>query len=190
VLQSHPFQKFHDDERLIALLSDLVDRANVGMVQGRSSSRLTSEPFQSLRVLGYILWQEFQGDEASQIGVFSLVDDTHPTATELLDDAVVRDGQGNHAARLITHELHAFVPQSYLTQSAAGWILRLRQLLLVTNDFAQHVERGGVAQHALRAVACVLDEFTLYTVERSCGLRLCLSLSSYASAIDGRPICL
>ena len=53
---------------------------------------LTSESFQSLRVLGYVLWQEFQCDEAPKLGVLSLVDDTHPTVAEFLDDAVVRDG--------------------------------------------------------------------------------------------------
>jgi hypothetical protein len=29
-------------------------------------------------VLGYILWQEFERDEATKLGVLSLVDDTIP----------------------------------------------------------------------------------------------------------------
>ncbi len=33
MLQRHAVQKFHDDERLTFVLADLVDRADVGMVQ-------------------------------------------------------------------------------------------------------------------------------------------------------------
>jgi hypothetical protein len=44
-----------------------------------------------MRVFGHILWQEFQGDETPKLGVLSLVDDTHPAASELFKDAVVRD---------------------------------------------------------------------------------------------------
>ena len=69
------------------------------MVQGGSSSRLTSEPFQSLQVLGYVLWQEFQRDEAPKLGVLSLVDHTHPASAEFLDDAVVRDGLPDHGLK-------------------------------------------------------------------------------------------
>ena len=36
--------------------------------------------------------QELQGDKSVQGYVFSLVDHTHPPATQLLDDAVVRNG--------------------------------------------------------------------------------------------------
>jgi hypothetical protein len=37
-----------------------------------------------------------QGHEAVELGVFDLVHDAHPTATELLDDSVMRDGLANH----------------------------------------------------------------------------------------------
>ena len=50
------------------------------------------EARQRLRVLGDIIGQELQGDEAIELGVFGLVDHTHAAAAELLDDAVVRDG--------------------------------------------------------------------------------------------------
>jgi hypothetical protein len=35
--------------------------------------------------------QEFQGDEAPELSVLRLINDTHPTAAQLLDDAVVGD---------------------------------------------------------------------------------------------------
>lgn len=51
MFQGHAFQILHDDERLIVLLSDLVDRAYVGMIQCRCSTGLTVESFQRLRVV-------------------------------------------------------------------------------------------------------------------------------------------
>ena len=59
------------------------------MVEGR---RLSSKPLQPLAVVGEGLGQEFEGNEAVQAGVLSLVNHTHPATTELLDDAVMRDG--------------------------------------------------------------------------------------------------
>jgi hypothetical protein len=42
-------------------------------------------------VLSYIIGQEFERDESVQAYVFGLIDDTHTSATELFNDAVVRD---------------------------------------------------------------------------------------------------
>ena len=48
---------------LAVLLADFVDRADVGMVQGRSGLRFALETCQRLRVLGYFIGQELQGDK-------------------------------------------------------------------------------------------------------------------------------
>jgi len=40
--------------------------------------------------------EETQGDEAAQPRVLGLIDHAHATATEPLDDAVVRDGLVDH----------------------------------------------------------------------------------------------
>ena len=45
---------------------------------------------------GEFIGKEFEGDEAAQLGVFSFVNNTHAATTELLDDAVVRDGLVDH----------------------------------------------------------------------------------------------
>jgi hypothetical protein len=85
---------FHSD--CIAVLADFVNGANVGMVQCRRSTSFTTKPFECLRVAGYILWQKFQGYEATKLGILSLIDNTHPTAAEPLQDAVVRYGLADH----------------------------------------------------------------------------------------------
>ena|ERR1700757_2013292 len=99
MFKSHPFQKFHHDERMTILLSDLMDRADVRMVQRGCSPRLTAESFERLLVLGEVFGQELQSDEAAKFGVFSFVNDTHPPTSQLLDDAVVGDGLADKLRR-------------------------------------------------------------------------------------------
>jgi hypothetical protein len=50
---------------------------------------------------GYLVRQKLQGDEAVQLYILGLVDHTHPAATELLDEAVVRDGLADHWALIL-----------------------------------------------------------------------------------------
>src|SRR5208282_2571554 len=82
-------QQFHGDERLTVLLPDLMDGADVRMVQGGCRLRLALEPSQGLRVTDNLFREELQSDKTVQGQVFSLVDDTHPATAQLLDDAVV-----------------------------------------------------------------------------------------------------
>ena len=96
VLQRHAIEKFHYDEKAAFLTTDFMDRANVGMVEGRSGTRLTTETFQRLRVLCQFIWQEFERYEAPELNILGLEDHAHTAATDLLDDAVVRDGLADH----------------------------------------------------------------------------------------------
>ena len=43
--------------------------------------------------------QESEGHKAAEFGVLGLVDNAHPTAAQLLDDAVVRDGLADQFER-------------------------------------------------------------------------------------------
>ena len=86
----------HRDERLPVLLANVIDRADVRMVQGRCSLGLTLKAGQRLGVSRNFRREELQCDEAMQPRVLGLVHYPHATATELLDDAVVRDGSADH----------------------------------------------------------------------------------------------
>src|ERR1700730_2159075 len=92
VLQGLPVQKFHDDERLAFLLADLVNCADVGMIKGRGCAGFPAKSFEGLWVSRYIFGQKLQSNKAPEFRVFRLVNHTHPTPAQLLDDAVVRDG--------------------------------------------------------------------------------------------------
>src|SRR5580704_12777107 len=77
--------------------SDIVDRADVGMVQGGSGLGLALEAGKRLRVAGNFLRQEFEGDEAVQARVLGFVYDAHAAAAEFFYDAVVRNGLADHS---------------------------------------------------------------------------------------------
>ena len=105
VLEGHAFEKFHGDEGLIIVLADLVDRADVGVVQRRSGTGLAAETFERVRIAGNVSRKEFQGDKSAQADVFGLVDYAHASAAEFLDDAVVRDGLAYHGpGRMLRRE--------------------------------------------------------------------------------------
>jgi hypothetical protein len=59
------------------------------------------EASQRLRILGNLVRQELQGDKTVQLYVLGFVDDTHSTAAELLDDAIVRDGLADHVPHML-----------------------------------------------------------------------------------------
>src|ERR1700680_760560 len=97
MLQRRPFQKLHRDEGLGIMLADLINRADVGMIEGRRSAGFAPEALGGLGVLGKFFRKEFQADEASNLKVFGLVDHAHPAAAELLDYAVMRYGFADHS---------------------------------------------------------------------------------------------
>ena len=82
---------------MAVLLPDLMNRADIRMVESRGCLRLPLETSQRLGVSGDLVRQELQGDKTMQSGVLGLVHHTHAAATELLDDSVVRDGLADHA---------------------------------------------------------------------------------------------
>jgi hypothetical protein len=45
---------------------------------------------------GHVIGEKLERDKAAKLGVFGLVDHTHPTTAQLLNDAVVRDGSTDH----------------------------------------------------------------------------------------------
>jgi hypothetical protein len=59
------------------------------MVQGGSSPGLAAETFQHLWILGHIVGEELERDEASKLSVFGLIDDAHAAAAKLLHNPVM-----------------------------------------------------------------------------------------------------
>ena len=96
MLESRAIQKFHGDESLAILLANVVDGADVGMIESRRRLGFALKAGRACASRA-IIGEKFEGDETMEAGVLGLVDDAHAAAAELLDDAVVRDGLADHA---------------------------------------------------------------------------------------------
>ena len=90
-------EALHRDEQVFFVLANLVDRANVGMIEGGGGASFSAETLQRLRILQGLLGQELQSYQSSQTNVLGLVDDAHSSAAKLFNDAVMRDGFANHS---------------------------------------------------------------------------------------------
>jgi hypothetical protein len=63
VFQGDAFEEFHGDESLAVLLTDIVDGADVGMVERRGGLGFALKTGEGLRVAGNIFGQKFESDE-------------------------------------------------------------------------------------------------------------------------------
>ena len=79
-----------------SVLADVVDGANVRMIQRGSRPGLRSQPLNRLRVLAEFVGYELQRDLAAQAGVLAGVDHTHPARAQLARDAIVRNCPPEH----------------------------------------------------------------------------------------------
>ena len=66
VLQRHAVEKLHRHEGATIFLTDVVNRADVGMVQSGSGPGLTTKPLQRLRITRNFVRQKLQGDKPSE----------------------------------------------------------------------------------------------------------------------------
>jgi hypothetical protein len=96
VLEGDALEVFHGDEGPSFKLTDVMDGADMWVVQCGCGLGFTLEAAQGLRVFSDVVRKEFEGNETVQACVLGLVDYSHPAAAQLLDDAVVRDGLADH----------------------------------------------------------------------------------------------
>src|ERR1700688_1628312 len=75
---------------------DLVDGADVGMVQLRSGAGFPLEAVQRLLIAGHIVRNKLEGYVTAQACVFSFIDDPHTSAPKLTENAVVGDRLADH----------------------------------------------------------------------------------------------
>ena len=100
VLERRPLEEFHDDERAPVVLADIVDSADVGMVQSGRGQRLASKSTEGLGIFRQLVREQFERHKTMEPRVFRLVDDTHPAAPELMEDLVMRNRLFRHHGAL------------------------------------------------------------------------------------------
>ena len=89
MLQRHAIEKFHSDEGLAVLLANVMNRADVGMVQGGSGLCLALEAAERLRIASHLIGQKFESNKPAQPGILGLVNHAHAASTQLLDNSVM-----------------------------------------------------------------------------------------------------
>jgi hypothetical protein len=91
VFQRGAVQELHGNERFPVLFADVVNRADVGVIQGGGGLGFATKAGQCVLILRYMLRQKCKGYETVEARVLGFVDNAHPAATKLLDDAVMRE---------------------------------------------------------------------------------------------------
>jgi hypothetical protein len=84
---------------MAVVLANLVDGANVRMIQRRGRAGLSSETLNRLLVLRRIVGKKFKCNEAAEQRVLGLIDDSHPAAAKPLDNPIMGDGLADHCER-------------------------------------------------------------------------------------------
>ena len=75
---------------------DVVDGADVRMIQGRRGPRFSLESFERLLILGEVFGKELERHHAAELGVLRLVHDAHAPATQFFKNAIVGNRLANH----------------------------------------------------------------------------------------------
>jgi len=96
VLESGTFHVLHDDEGAAVVLLNIVDGADVGMIQRGSRAGFALEAFQGLRIFGDVIRQELERHEAPQFGVLGFVHYAHATTAEFFDNPVLAESFADH----------------------------------------------------------------------------------------------
>ena len=91
MLERLAFEILHGDEEAAAIFGDFVNRADVGMIQRGGGASFAAETLKGRGILGNVVGEKLQGNRAAKIHVFGFVDDAHPSAAELFENAEVGD---------------------------------------------------------------------------------------------------
>jgi len=104
VVEGAAVEELHGDEGPPLFLADVVDGADIGVVQGRGRLGFPAKAGQRLLIAGKFIGKKLQGHEAAQAGIFGFVHDSHSTVAELFGDPIVRNGLVVHVARWLDSE--------------------------------------------------------------------------------------
>ena len=96
VLEGLAFHQFHGDERLAFVLINVINGADVGVIESRGRAGFALETLQRLTVFGHLFGQKLESHTTAQLGVFGLIHHSHAAATQLFKNAIVRNGLTDH----------------------------------------------------------------------------------------------
>ena len=93
--QGLPLDILHGDEQLAVGLADLVNRADVGMVERRRCTRLSHQPLSGVIVCGRVRWQQLDRHAPAQVRVFGQKHFGHAAGAEPGANLVVPESRAD-----------------------------------------------------------------------------------------------
>jgi hypothetical protein len=73
-----------------------VDSHNVGMIERGCGPSLANESLNGGGVCHDSFWQKLQRHATEELGIFCLINLTHPTGADFFNDAIVAERLANH----------------------------------------------------------------------------------------------
>src|SRR5229473_1988623 len=86
MFQGLAMKKFHCDKLLTLVLTDVVNGADVWMIQRRRSLCLAPEPLKRLTIMGHANRKELERDMPMQAQILGFVNLTHTSLSDKLND--------------------------------------------------------------------------------------------------------
>jgi len=90
------FEQLHCNEGSLLEFVDIMDDADVGMIQSGSRAGFPPKPLQHSVICGVVLRKKLESQDATKPDILSLVHHTHTAAAELFQDPVVGYGLPDH----------------------------------------------------------------------------------------------
>jgi hypothetical protein len=101
VFQRLALEEGHCKEGLAVGVINLVDRADVGVMERGGGLSFAQEALLRLGVTEQVSAEEFQRHLSAQLRVLNPIDHAHPALAELLDDPVMADGLADHDCSIL-----------------------------------------------------------------------------------------
>ena len=94
--ESFAIKEFHCKERTAIVFAGVVDGADIRVIQRGSGASFATESLQQLGILGHLVRQEFEGNEAAETRVLRFVDHAHASTTKRFEYSVVGNDFTDH----------------------------------------------------------------------------------------------
>ena len=95
-------EQLHGYEGTSLIVIDLVNGADIWMIEGRRGSRFAFEALQGPRIAHRMIRKKLQGNQTAEADVLCLIDDTHAARTEFFPKAIVRNNLFVHWRAALT----------------------------------------------------------------------------------------
>jgi len=154
VLQSLALEQLHDDEGPSIVFVDVVNRADIGMIQRGGGAGFPPESLDGLGILRDFIGQKFQRHAAAEPGVFGFENYAHSTPAQLFQQFVMRDGFFRHSAgssgSAKDEPYFSILKPGCQRGARAGGFLRLQSLggfATIRCELPGHAERAAQGQY-------------------------------------------